>query len=231
MVVVDLIAKYASLLGTCMGIGLSLSPLVPFISIIKGKESVEIFPESLIIMNVLFPHLRVAYWIKRAVFIPFFSSIYGLTLGLIFSTIYLYFYLGKSTSKWLLAVCAQFSMFLSFHYFLLFIVPNYHYVGVAVMVSGIISTIAPAQNVVKVFKQGQYKLIPIWTCVFGGLAAACWLIFGIIIKDIYGILPTTISLVIRICSISIWAYFYCTRKEQKEVKDEEEELQDVDNEH
>ena len=42
------------------------------------------------------------------------------------------------------------------------------YIGFAAMVSGIITSITPAQNVVKVFKQGEYKLIPIWTCVFGG---------------------------------------------------------------
>ena len=231
MVDTQQIAKYASLLGTCMGIGLGLTPIPPFISIIKGKESVKIFPESLIFINIICPQLWCTYWIRQANFIPFFSAIVGLTLGLVFSTIYLYFYLGKSTGKWLLALCAQFSIFLSFHYFLLYILPSYSYIGFAAMVSGIITSITPAQNVVKVFKQGEYKLIPIWTCVFGGLCSACWLVFGILIKDIYNIVPNGISLTIQVCNISIWTYFYCTRKEKKETKDEEEKLQDEDNEH
>ena len=99
------------------------------------------------------------------------------------------------------------------------------------MVAGIVTSIAPAQNVIKVFKLGQYKLIPIWTCIFGGLCSACWLVFGILIKDIYNIIPNGISLTIQICNTSIWAYFYCTRKEEKEDKEEEEKLQDEDNEH
>ena len=231
MVDTQAIATYASLLGTCMGIGLGLTPIAPFISILKGKESVKIFPETLIFINIFCPHLWCTYWIRQAVFIPFFSAIVGLTLGLVFSSIYLYFYLGKNTTKWLLALCAQFSIFFSFHYFLLYILPRYEYIGFAAMVSGIVTSIAPAQNVIKVFKQGQYKLIPIWTCVFGGLCAACWLVFGILIKDIYNIIPNGISLAIQICNTSIWAYFYCTRKEEKENKEEEEKLQDEDNEH
>ena len=231
MVDTQAIATYASLLGTCMGIGLGLTPIAPFISILKGKESVKIFPETLIFINIFCPHLWCTYWIRQAVFIPFFSAIVGLTLGLVFSSIYLYFYLGKNTTKWLLALCAQFAIFLSFHYFLLYILPKYEYIGFAAMVAGIVTSIAPAQNVIKVFKQGQYKLIPIWTCVFGGLCAACWLVFGILIKDIYNIIPNGISLTIQICNTSIWAYFYCTRKEEKENKEEEEKLQDGDDEH
>lgn len=226
-----LVAKYVSLAGTCMGIGLGLTPIVPFVNIIKGKESYKIFPETLILINIFCPHLWCTYWIRQAVFIPFFSAIFGLTLGLVFSTIYLYFYFGKNTFKWLLSLCAQFSIFLSFHYFLLYILPSYSYIGFAAMVSGIITSIAPAQNVITVFKKGQYKLIPIWTCIFGGLCSGFWLIFGILIKDIYNIIPNGISLTIQLCNISIWAYFYCTRKEGGEEKEEEEKLQDDDNEH
>ena len=231
MVYVDLIAKYASLLGTCMGIGLALTPVAPFISIVKGKENVKIFPETLIFINIFCPHLWATYWVRQAIFIPFFSAIVGLTLGFVFSTIYLYFYLGKNTTKWLLALCVKFSIFFSFHYFLLYILPKYQYIGFAAMVAGIVTSIAPAQNVIKVFKQGNYKLIPIWTCVFGGLCSACWLVFGILLKDIYNIIPNVMALAIQICNTSIWAYFYFTRKEDKEEKDEEEKLQDDDNEH
>ena len=73
MVDIDLVAKWVSLAGTCMGIGLGLTPIIPFINIIKGKESVKTFPESLILINIFCPHLWMTYWIRQAVFIPFFS--------------------------------------------------------------------------------------------------------------------------------------------------------------
>ena len=228
MMDLDLLAKYVSLAGTCMGIGLGLTPIIPFISIIKGKEDVKIFPESLIFINIFCPHLWMTYWIRQNVFIPFFSAIVGLVLGLVFATIYIYFYLGKNTIKWLLAVTAQYSIFIAFHYFLLYIVPKYQYIGFTAMISGIITSMTPAQNVVVVFRKGDYKLIHIWTCIFGGLCSGFWLIFGIILKDVYNIIPNGLSLVIQICNIIIWTYFYCTRNSKKEVKEEEEKLQDDD---
>ena len=38
-------SKYASLVGTAMGIGLGITPIVPFYEIIRGKENVRIFPD------------------------------------------------------------------------------------------------------------------------------------------------------------------------------------------
>lgn len=55
--------------------------------------------------------------------------------------------------------------------------------------------------------------------------------FGIILRDIYNIIPNGLSLLIQICNIAIWTYFYTTRKKEKEPTDEEEKLQDEDNEH
>ena len=99
------------------------------------------------------------------------------------------------------------------------------------MVSGIITSMTPAQNVVVVFKKGDYKLIPIWTCIFGGLCAGCWLVFGILLKDVYNIIPNALSLLIQICNVTIYFYFYTTRNKRKEVKEEDEKLQDGDDEH
>ena len=222
-------SKYASLLGTIMGISLGVTPIVPFIEIIKGKENVKIFPESMIFFNILCPHLWCTYWIRQAVFIPFFSAIFGLTLGLIFSTIYIYFYLDKNTTKWLLALGVKFSVVFGFHYFLLNILPSYHYIGFAAMLVGIFTSIAPAQNVLTVIRKRDYKLIPIFSTIFGALCNFFWLVFGIILKDVYNIIPNAICFSINVCNTCIWLYFYYTRNKNEEKEDKEEELKDEDN--
>ncbi len=229
---VDWIAmsKYVSLAGTAMGIGLGITPIVPFIEIIKGKENVRIFPESMIFFNILCPHLWATYWIRQAIFIPFFSAIFGLILGVLFSTIYIYFYLGKNVTKWLLALCAKFAIISAFHYFLVELLPSYHYIGFAAMLVGIFTSIAPAQNVLKVIRERNYKLIPICSTVFGALCNFCWLAFGIILKDIYNIIPNGICFSINVANTCIWLYFYSTRN-KNEDKEKEEELKDEDNEH
>ena len=220
----DLMAKCASLAGTAMGIGLGITPIVPFIGIIRGKENVRIFPESMIFFNILCPHLWACYWIRQSIFIPFFSAIFGFVLALLFSTIYLYFYLGQNIGKWLLALVAKFTVVLSFHYFLLYILPSYHYIGTAAMLVGIFTSIAPAQNVLKVIRERAYKLIPIFSTVFGALCNLSWLIFGCILRDIYNIIPNGICLTINLANTFIWVYFYCTR--DKSEDDKEEQLKD-----
>ena len=225
MVDTQAIATYASLIGTCMGIGLGLTPIAPFISILKGKESVKIFPETLIFINIFCPHLWCTYWIRQAVFIPFFSAIVGLTLGLVFSSIYLYFYLGKNTGKWLLSLVGKFAVVIAFHYFLLDILPSHHYIGTAAMLVGIFTSIAPAQNVLKVIRERNYKLIPICSCVFGGLCNFSWLSFGIMLKDIYNIIPNAICFTINLSNTLIWCYFYYNRDKKE---DNEEKLKDDD---
>ena len=223
-------SKYASLLGTIMGIGLGITPIFPFIDIIRGKENVKIFPESMIFFNILCPHLWMTYWIRQANFIPFFSAIFGFILALMFSTIYIYFYINKDTTKWILALVCKFAIVCGFHYFLLNILPSYHYIGFAAMIVGIFTSIAPAQNVLTVIKKRNYKLIPICSTVFGALCNFFWLAFGIMLKDIYNIIPNAICFTINVSNTCIWIYFYLTRdKKAEEKEDKEEELKDEDN--
>ena len=223
-------SKYASLLGTIMGIGLGITPIFPFIDIIRGKENVKIFPESMIFFNILCPHLWMTYWIRQAIFIPFFSAIFGFILALMFSTIYIYFYINKDTTKWILALVCKFAIVCGFHYFLLNILPSYHYIGFAAMIVGIFTSIAPAQNVLTVIKKRNYKLIPICSTVFGALCNFFWLAFGIMLKDIYNIIPNAICFTINVSNTCIWIYFYITRdKKAEEKEDKEEELKDEDN--
>ena len=42
-----------SWIGTVIGIILNISPIVMFYSIIKGKNKIEIVPESMLIFNML----------------------------------------------------------------------------------------------------------------------------------------------------------------------------------
>ena len=140
------------------------------------------------------------------------------------------FYLNKDTSKWILALVGKFAIVGGFHYFLLYILPSYHYIGFAAMIVGIFTSIAPAQNVLTVIRKRNYKLIPICSTVFGALCNFFWLAFGIMLKDIYNIIPNAICFTINVSNTCIWIYFYITRdKKAEEKEDKEEELKDEDN--
>jgi uncharacterized protein with PQ loop repeat len=93
----------------------------------------------------------------------------------------------------------------------------------------IITFISPGQRIVRVCREKNYNLIPIWTTVLGCISSFGWLCFGILINDINCIIPNAISVMMAIFNTSIWVYFYCTTKgKEKNDKEEEEEMIETD---
>lgn len=222
------VSFYVSLAGTCIGIILGMTPIYPFYKIITGNEKVTIFPESMIFFNILCPMLWATYWLRQANFVPFFSSGVGMIQGEIFCLIYLYFYLKKSFPKWILGVIGQFALTYALYYICMNVIPSWERIGNIATVIGIINTIAPAQNIVKVCKERSYKLIPIASTIAQTACTGCWLLFGILIWDYNTIIVNGICTAISLTNTFIWFYFFCTRKEEKdekaiELKDSEKE--------
>ena len=115
-----------SWIGTVIGIILNISPIVMFYSIIKGKNKIEIVPESMLIFNILCSSLWACYWYLQVdKFVPFFSSAFGLALSEIFSLIYLFFLAEKDWKKYFLYAFLEINLVLEFNYALLFIIKDY----------------------------------------------------------------------------------------------------------
>ena len=68
-------------------------------------------------------------------------------------------------------------------YCCLFVIPLVP-LGYSLMVINILMYIAPAQNLGRVFKEKNYKLIPIASTLAGAVCSAGWLLFAFITGDI-----------------------------------------------
>ena len=213
-----------SWIGTVIGIILNISPIVMFYSIIKGKNTINIVPESMLIFNILCSSLWACYWYLQVdKFVPFFSSAFGLALSEIFSLIYLFFLAEKNWKKYFLYAFLEINLVIEFNYVLIKIIGDYKMVGNIAVFVNILTYIAPGQNIIKVCKEKNYKLIPIASTLSGASCALSWLIFGILIKDIHTIIPNSLGLIFAAINSSIWAYFYCKR----DKNDDEDEKREV----
>ena len=192
-------SDYAASCGTVCGIINACAPVIPFVQIVRGKEKAKTFPESMIILGIFCSELWMCYWLAQYQFIAFLSAAFGVIMATIFGTIYCYFYFGNKMLNWFIALAGQFGL-IALVYYLLMEAIELWVVGKIAMVTGILLNIAPGQNVVKVCKEGSYKLIPIWSTLFGGLNTTCWLVFGLMIGDINSVVPNTISLAITIAN-------------------------------
>ena len=93
-------------------------------------------------------------------------------------------------------------------------------VGLIIIFITFLQYIAPAQNVVKAFREKNDKLIPITSTICGSLCSGGWTLFGLIIGDINCIIPNGLGLISSIMTALVWLYIKGTKK--KEDKDEEE---------
>lgn len=212
-----------SWIGTIIGIILNLSPCVLFYNIHLGKEKYTIIPESMLIFNILCPSLWACYWyLQEDKFVPFFSAVAGLGISEIFSLLYLYYLSGKCLKKYLLFALLEINLVIEFNYVLIRIIGDYPTVGNIAVVVNILTYIAPGQNIIKVCKEKNYKLIPIASTLSGASCALSWLIFGLLIKDIHTIIPNTLGLIFAGINSLIWAYFYCKRDKDDEEEDKKE---------
>ena len=210
-----------SWIGTVIGIILNISPIVMFYSIIKGKNKIEIVPESMLIFNILCSSLWACYWYLQVdKFVPFFSSAFGLALSEIFSLIYLFFLAEKDWKKYFLYAFLEINLVLEFNYALLFIIIDYIIVGNIAMVVNIITYITPGQKIYQVIKTRNYNLIPISSTLSGSLCTLAWLIFGLLIWDIRTIIPNGLGLIFATINSGVWAYFYFTRDKEQDEKEE-----------
>ena len=212
-----------SWIGTIIGIILNLSPCVLFYNIHLGKEKYTIIPESMLIFNILCPSLWACYWyLQEDKFVPFFSAVAGLGISEIFSLLYLYYLSGKCLKKYLLFALLEINLVIEFNYVLIRIIGDYPTVGNIAVVVNILTYIAPGQNIIKVCKEKNYKLIPIASTLSGASCALSWLTFGLLIKDIHTIIPNTLGLIFAGINSLIWAYFYCKRDKDAEEEDKKE---------
>ena len=210
-----------SWIGTVIGIILNISPIVMFYSIIKGKNKIEIVPESMLIFNILCSSLWACYWYLQVdKFVPFFSSAFGLVLSEIFSLIYLFFLAEKDWKKYFLYAFLEINLVLEFNYALLFIIKDYITVGNIAMVVNIITYITPGQKIYQVIKTRNYNLIPISSTLSGALCTLAWLIFGLLIWDIRTIIPNGLGLIFATINSGVWAYFYFSRNKDEDEKEE-----------
>ena len=210
-----------SWIGTVIGIILNISPIVMFYSIIKGKNKIEIVPESMLIFNILCSSLWACYWYLQVdKFVPFFSSAFGLALSEIFSLIYLFFLAEKNWKKYFLYAFLEINLVIEFNYALLFIIEDYIIVGNIAMVVNIITYITPGQKIYQVIKTRNYNLIPISSTLSGSLCTLAWLIFGLLIWDIRTIIPNGLGLIFATINSGVWAYFYFTRDKEQDEKEE-----------
>ena len=230
----DIVGTIVSAIGTMISIGLNLSPILLFYRYFKKNAELKTIPEMMFVTGIFCCATNLAYGIIISNKIVTISNGVCYALQVMYGTIYIFITNNKRIDKLLLYLIIAWD--LSFE--VLFIFGNileYHFgnafakafTGAFNIFIGVLNVITPGQNIIKVFKTGNFTLIPIVTLFFQWACSTLWGVYGFCITDYNMIVPNVLGTVLASIQIITYFYFYCKLKgippksEEKEEQGEE----------
>ena len=221
------IKSYVSLFSTILNISLNLSPIVIFISIVKGKEKYTNIPPLMLLFSFLNNAIWGGYWYRKNEMSVFWCCFICVVIATIFSAWYLYYYAEKNIGKFIFYILCQIAFEMGIVLLFFSNLIDLYIVGILLIAINTMQYVSPAQNLIKVIKEKNHKLIPIVSTIIGALCSGGWLLFGLIVGDINSIISNGLGCLSSIITTVIWFWIY-TKYGKKEK--EEEELVEKDEE-
>ena len=206
------IIPYLQIFNTIITVVLNLSPIVGFISVIKGKEKYTNIPVLMLVFNLLNNLCWGCYWCRVSRYSPMICSIICSTIATFFFFIYLYYFSNKNIKKYILYLFALFSIEIIIIYISYYVVQNLTYYGRFLIVINILMFVAPGQNLVRVIREKNYKLIPIASTIVGSICSGGWYLYGKIVNDINCMIPNGLGLIFSIFTTLVWTFYYFREK-------------------
>ena len=222
--------NYLSIFNTVVTVFLNLSPAVVFINVAKGKEQYTNIPPMMLLFNLLNNAIWGCYWHRRGEFSGFFCSFLCSTIATIYLVWYLYYVASKNVGKFLLYVLGQFVVEAAVVAFFVSNILDLPVVGILLIVINTLQYIAPAQNLMRVIKEKNHKLIPIVSTLVGAVCSGGWLLFALIIGDINCFIPNGLGCISSIITSIVWFWIYNKYGKKGDEEEEKEELVDNDEE-
>ena len=203
--------------GTLFSFLLSFTPLPPFIKVFKNEEKIDIIPEGLLLFLILTRIVWGSVWIITNRKIAAFNSISGIIVCDVFVILYFFLYFNRTYLKTIIA-----SIFLISLEVILMAIEvswgNYSVLSYIAMIFNALMFVSPFQKILRVIKEKNYKLIPIYTTFVNILCSLAWLRYGVCIAMVSQIVPNVIGLILSLANAYTWGYYYVNRNKLKKYK-------------
>ena len=219
------LADFFSTIGTIISFALRFTPTVPFMKVFKGQEKIDILPEGLLLFLILTRLVWGSVWILTDRKIALLNSVLGIAVCDVFVALYFYLYFSRSCAKAFVTTIILLLLEVAILYGGVFW-GNHTVLSYTAMCFNVMMFISPGQKIIRVIKEKNYKLIPIWTTIVNILCSSAWLGYGICINLISQIIPNSLGLFFSIANTLAWIYFYVKRDKSKDNEGEEEEKEE-----
>jgi len=185
-----------------------LTPVLPFINVLKGKVSYEETPGVLV--SATYVNCFCWYIYGDMIFsdqVKICNCI-GVIISICLISIYLVYEIRKYTLDAILNALIIITGSYATYRGLTIVVDDDAIIGKICNVTAIIVFLNTMYLIYKVIREkNNYILIPIYSVWISLFAYGLWVIYGIIIKDVYLMIPNVIGIVLSIIQICIYIIF------------------------
>lgn len=226
----EIIKDVSGWLAAFLSIFFYLSPIFLISSLLKGETSSKNLPIMLFITTLINCILWTNYGLILNRLQLYVTCGSGCLITLIWLTIYfIYFSRRKHLSPFFPCFCL---LILSecLNYVCYYII-NFEITGVIAVGMKIIMMASPFEKIIRVFKTGNYTLIPIFSSIGICGMSISWVVYSLCVNDKDLLIPNFAGVALGFFQIIIYMIFYCikgnnkttneNRKETNKIKEED----------
>lgn len=193
--------------GTLINAIYYISPLIPYMDLVKGKLEYDDVPG--ILVSTSYCNCFMWYIYGDMIFSSELKmcNLFGCLISLIFIMLYLIFEMKKFACDAVLNGLILFSGTWATYRALNVVVNDEDAVGKFCVISSLITHLSTIQLLFRVCKENNFRIIPIVTSFVLALSNICWIIYGFIINDYYIVTANFIGLGINGFIIGIYYIF------------------------
>lgn len=190
-----------------------LSPVVPFLKVLRGEMDYKDSPGILLLCNIMNCILWIDYGLLKNSFQVYLTCTIGGAITLIWITIYLIF---LSKKKFCISLLVHILLLGSIYgiTYLFYEILDLKITGYFALIFNILMLAAPGEKIFTVIKTGKYELIPIFSTIGTILCSVCWLMFGVYQIDLNLIIPNGLGLLLGFFQLFVFCIFKNKRKRE-----------------
>ena len=193
-------------IGTAIALVFYIVPIVPYWKLIKGELTLKESPGLLLICSFLNCILWSDYGLLTNKFSVYFANGLGGAITLIFITIFLIHLADRKILFSLIYIFFLMACVTEIYFFCYYILDP-EITAIIANVFNVLMYAAPGEKIYIICKNGNYKLIPIWSTLGGLACSTSWMFYGIYKKDKYLIIPNALGCASAIVQLIVYIIY------------------------
>ena len=191
-------------LATGLTICSFISPIFPYLNVLRGKLNFEDTPAVLVTTSYV--NYFCWYIYGDMIFSDQIKYCYlvGSCINCVLMVIYLIYeikkYLVDTILNTLILITGTWALYRA----LTIIIDDDRIVGKICIGTSCIIFLFQVQIIYKVLKERTYNIIPIYNCYIALFYSICWVVYGIFITDFYLVFPNALSIVLSLVQIIVY---------------------------